>query len=192
MLHYMPQTWTSDDTDAVERLCIQYGTSFVYPPSSMGAHVSACPNHQTGRSTSFKMRGDVALGGNFGFELDLSRQKSEDIEQFRRMVEDVKRLRITLQQGTFTRIENPFEGNFAAWQFTSADEKDIILCCYQRLAMPNQPAKRVFLRDLCGDAQYVEQESGKSFCGAALMHTGLPLPRPWGDYNSWIFEFKRA
>ncbi len=192
MLHYMPQTWTSDDTDAVERLCIQYGTSFVYPTSSMGAHVSACPNHQTGRSVSFKMRGDVALGGNFGFELDLSRQSKEDIAEFCRMVENVKRLRTTLQQGTFTRIESPFEGNFAAWQFIGADEKDVILCCYQRLAMPNQPAKRVFMRGLCENAQYLDQKSGRVYSGAALMYAGLPLPRPWGDYVSWIFEFKRV
>ena len=192
MLHYMPQTWTSDDTDPVERLCIQYGTSFVYPPSSMGAHVSASPNHQTGRVTSIKMRGDVALGGNFGFELDLSRQSAEDIAEAKRMVEDVKRLRGTLQQGTFIRIESPFEGNFAAWQFNSADGQDVVLCTYQRLSMPNQPTHRVFLRGLCPDAKYTDLKNGKTYTGAALMRAGLPLPRPMNDFSSWIYEFKKG
>ncbi len=192
MLHYMPQTWTSDDTDPIERLGIQYGTSYVYPTSSMGAHVSASPNHQTGRATSIKMRGDVALGGNFGFELDMSRQTKEDIEEMRRMVSDVKRLRTTLQQGVFTRLESPFESNFAAWQFTSADEKDIVLCTYQRLAMPNQPSHRIFLSGLCPDAKYEDLKTGRVYSGAALMHAGLPLPRPMGDYMSWIFEFRRV
>ena len=191
MLHYMPQTWTSDDTDAVERLAIQYGTSFVYPASSMGAHVSASPNHQTGRATTLKMRGDVALGGNFGFELDLSRQSPEDVTEMRRMVEDVKRLRLTLQQGTFTRLESPFESNFAAWQFVSADEQDVVLCCYQRLAMPNPASHRIFLNGLCAEAKYRDEKSGKIYSGAALMRAGLPLPRPMGDFTSWVYEFKR-
>jgi alpha-galactosidase len=90
LLYYMPQTWTSDDTDAVERLGIQYGTSFAYPASAMGAHVSAVPNHQTGRITSMKMRGDVALGGNFGFELDLSTLSDEDRETVRIPNEEIR------------------------------------------------------------------------------------------------------
>ena len=191
MLYYMPQTWTSDDTDAVERLSIQYGTSYVYPTSSMGAHVSASPNHQTGRAASIKMRGDVALGGNFGFELDMSRQTPEDIEEMRRMVEDVKRLRTTLQQGTFTRLESPFESNFAAWQFVGADEKDAVLCCYQKLALPNPPSHRVFMKGLCPDARYEDVKTGRVYSGAALMHAGLPLPRPMGDFTSWVYEFRR-
>ncbi len=192
MLYYMPQTWTSDDTDAIERLGIQYGTSYVYPTSAMGAHVSACPNHQTGRSVSIKMRGDVALGGNFGFELDMSRQTPGDIEEMRRMVEDVKRLRATLQQGSFTRLESPFEGNFAAWQFIGADGQDVVLCCYQRLSMPNPASHRVFLAGLCPEARYADQKNGKVYSGAALMNAGLPLPRPMSDYSSWVYEFKRV
>ncbi len=192
MLYYMPQTWTSDDTDPVERLCIQYGTSFVYPTSSMGAHVSASPNHQTGRKTSMKMRGDVALGGNFGFELDLSRQTPEDIEEARRMVKDVKRLRTTLQQGQFTRLESPFEGNFAAWQFVSADQMDAVLCCYQRLARPNPFTHRVRMAGLQPDAQYRDAQTGKTYSGAALMHVGLPLPFTKNDYASWVFQFRRV
>ena len=192
LLHYMPQTWTSDDTDAVERLSIQYGTSLVYPPSTMGAHVSASPNHQTGRTTSIKMRGDVALGGNFGFELDLSRQTEEDLIEARRMIEDVKRLRGTLQQGEFTRLESPLEGNFAAWQFVSPDRQDVILCAYQRLAQPNPFSHRIFLDGLCPDAAYLDTQTGRRYSGAALMHVGFPLPYLRGDFVSWIFEFRRV
>ena len=192
LLHYMPQTWTSDDTDAVERLSIQYGTSLVYPPSTMGAHVSASPNHQTGRTTSIKMRGDVALGGNFGFELDLSRQTEEDLIEARRMIEDVKRLRGTLQQGEFTRLESPLEGNFAAWQFVSPDRQDVILCAYQRLAQPNPFSHRIFLHGLCPDAAYLDTQTGRRYSGAALMNVGFPLPYLRGDFVSWIFEFRRV
>ncbi len=191
MLHYMPQIWTSDDTDAVERLFIQYGTSMVYPTSSMGAHVSACPNHQTGRSTSIKMRGDVALGGNFGFELDLSRQTPEDIEEARRMVKDVKRLRDTMQKGVFTRLESPFEGNYAVWQTVSADEKQAVLCCYQILVKPNPITHRVRMAGLTASALYRENSTGQVYSGAALMHVGILLPRPKNDFASWIFEFER-
>ena len=70
MLYYSPQIWCSDDTDAIERLKIQYGTSFVYPVSTVGSHVSACPNHQTGRITPLETRATVAMAGTFGYELD--------------------------------------------------------------------------------------------------------------------------
>jgi alpha-galactosidase len=91
MLFYMPQTWTSDNTDAVSRLRIQHGTSLVYPPISMGAHVSASPNHQVGRSTPLSTRGVVSMGGNFGYELDLNRLCPEDITEIRQQVAFYKR-----------------------------------------------------------------------------------------------------
>ena len=93
MLYYMPQTWTSDDTDAVERLYIQYGTSLCYPVSAMGAHVSAVPNHQANRVTSLKMRGDVAMSGNFGYELDLMKFTEEEKEEVKKQVAVYKELR---------------------------------------------------------------------------------------------------
>ncbi len=102
MLHYMPQTWTSDDSDAVERLKIQYGTSLVFPISTMGAHVSACPNHQVGRNTSIEMRGHVALSGNFGYELDLNRLSDEERETVRRQVASCKELRGCCKTAFFT------------------------------------------------------------------------------------------
>ena len=187
----MPQIWTSDDTDPVERLKIQYGTSFVYPASAMGAHVSASPNHQTGRSTSVKMRADVALGGNFGFELDLNTLTDEEIERVRSTVELVKRVRTTLQKGTFTRLESPFEGNYAAWQFVSENGEDVIACTYRKMTMPNPYPKKFFLKGLDEKANYRHAETGNVYTGSALMHAGIVFSGVWGDYQSAVYTFRK-
>src|SRR5690606_37870084 len=110
MLHYMPQTWTSDNTDAVSRLKIQYGTSIVYPISTMGAHVSAVPNHQVGRMTSLETRGNVALSGNFGYELDLTKFTEEEKAAVTEQVKLYKDIRPLVQFGDFYRLASPFEG----------------------------------------------------------------------------------
>lgn len=185
MLYYMPQTWTSDDTDALERLKIQYGTSYVYPASSMGAHISASPNHQVNRHTSMQMRGDVALGGNFGFELDLSRLSAEDLTTAKAFVQRVKSLRHLTQNGEFTRLISPFgTSNYAAWQF--AAENQVLLCCYRKLSEPNPCAARVFLRGLEANAYYTD-EAGHTYSGAALMQAGLPMNFfPRCDFASYV------
>ena len=189
ILHYMPQTWTSDDTDAVERLAIQYGTSFVYPASAMGAHVSAVPNHQTGRSTSMRMRGDVAIGGNFGFELDLSKLSDEDIAAAKQLVEDVKSLRGLTQQGVFTRLVSPIEGRHAAWQFAAEDGSEALVCCYQVLSRPNMPPVLLKLRGLDADAQYADDE-GNVYNGGALMNMGMWVALR-GDFASRIVRLRK-
>ena len=139
MLYYMPQTWTSDDTDAVERLKLQYGTSFVYPACSMGAHVSAVPNHQTGRTVPFRMRKDVALGGNFGFELDPGKLSPPEMEEAAKAVAQVRELRELTRTGTFWRLLSPFEGQTAAWAFVSEDRCEVLLCAYT--VLPDPPSR---------------------------------------------------
>ena len=191
ILFYMPQTWTSDNTDPVERIAIQYGTSYAYPPCAMGAHVSASPNHQTGRKTTVKMRGDVALGGNFGYELDLGKLSAEEMETVRAQVSQVKALRKTLQQGTFTRLMSPFGGNTCAWQFVSSDGRQVILCFYQRLALPNPTPYRVFPQSLCEHAIYHDLSTGKGYTGAALMYAGLPLEAARADFFSQVVQLQR-
>lgn len=188
MLYYMPQTWTSDNTDAIERLGIQYGTSLVYPPSAMGAHISASPNHQVGRVTTMQMRGDVALSGNFGFELDLSRLSAEDRVTAKAFVNRVKALRTITQGGMFTRLISPFEGsNYAAWQFTYEDQ--VLLCCFRKLNEPNPVPHRVYLKDLDEHAFY-RDEAGHTYSGAALMHAGLPMTFfPQHDFTSYVTVF---
>src|SRR5699024_4140374 len=111
LLYYMPQTWTSDNTDAVARLKIQYGTSLAYPISSMGAHVSAIPNHQTERKTSLATRGNVAMSGVLGYELDLTQLSTEEKKEIKEQVNFYKQHRQLLQFGTFYRLKSPFEGN---------------------------------------------------------------------------------
>lgn len=189
LLYYMPQTWTSDDTDAVERLFIQYGTSFAYPASAMGAHVSAVPNHQSGRMTTMKMRGDVALGGNFGFELDLSKLSEEDTETVRQLVEKVKSVRELTQKGEFTRLVSPFDGQYAAWQFCSEDQSDVLLCTYRILTKPNTGAIRVKLCGLDANATYVDEE-GVEHSGAVLMNMGYWV-RLRGDFSSSVVRFTK-
>ena len=187
MLHYMPQTWTSDDTDAAERLFIQYGTSMVYPASAMGAHVSAVPNHQVGRVTSMRARGDVALGGNFGYELDLSAQTEEDMEEIRRQVQQVKALRKTTQQGEFTRLKSPFEGNICAWQF--CDDKYVILCAYRLLNRANPGMEKIRLRNV-PKGEYASLD-GTIYSSNDLMAVGVPLSFPRADFASCVMVFER-
>ncbi len=188
MLHYMPQTWTSDDTDAVARLSIQYGTSLCYPTSAMGAHVSAVPNHQIGRVTGMKMRGDVALGGNFGYELDLSTQTEEDMEEIRRQVKQVKAIRRTTQQGVFTRLLSPFDGNVTAWQF--ADETRVILCAYRTLNMPNGEPLRVRLHDV--PKGLYKALDGQAVSSSDLERAGVPLSFDHHDFASLVMIFDRV
>lgn len=193
MLYYMPQTWTSDDTDAYERIGIQYGTSMVYPCSAMGAHVSVVPNHQTNRITPFETRCNVALGGNFGFELDLSKLSDEDTQKAKAAVQLVKELRTVLQQGTFSRLIDPSRhDNLASWQFVSEDEDQVVVCLYQRRVKPNMQPERVYLANLQPHARYRLEGTEEVYSGAALMHIGLSVPHTWRDYESWVFRFRKV
>lgn len=187
MLYYMPQTWTSDDTDAVERLSIQYGTSMCYPVSTMGAHVSACPNHQLHRVTAMKMRGDVALAGNFGYELNLAQQSPEDLEEIRRQIKRVKKLRRTTQQGVFTRLKSPFEGGVTAWQF--ADDQYVILCVYRVLAQTHEP--RQVIRMVNVPQGRYRMENGAEVSSDTLMHAGVTVAFDVRDFDSRVMVFER-
>ena len=190
MLYYMPQTWTSDDTDAVERLKLQYGTSFVYPASSMGAHVSAVPNHQTGRTSSLRMRGDVALAGNFGFELDLTQMSPEELSEAAELVARVKAFRDLTRTGTFWRLLSPFEGRETSWAFVSGDRKKVLFCAYRTLSVPNSPPLRVRLRGLDPEAWY-KTEDGAVYHGSVLMNHGLTVPLK-GDFSSFVLFLEAA
>ena len=188
MLFYMPQTWTSDDTDAVERLFIQYGTSLGYPVSAMGAHVSAVPNHQVGRMTCMKMRGDVALSGNFGYELDISAQSPEDLEEMWGQIALAKTVRRTIQRGVFTRLSSPFEGNVAAWQFV--DRERIVLCAFRIMAGPNPAPIRIRLRDV-PEGLY-RDSTGTTYTAGTLTNIGILPGFPAGDYVSSVTVFDRC
>lgn len=193
MLYYMPQTWTSDDTDPVERIYIQYGTSLVYPISTMGAHVSAVPNHQSGRVTPLKMRGDVAMSGNLGYELDLTKFTEEEKECVRGQAADYKKLRNLILQGDFYRLKSPFEGTDAAWMVIAKGKEEFFAAYFQMQARVNPGISRIKFRGLNPDADYEDEATGKIYGGDELMQIGLVVDC-FGDYQSrtWFFREKES
>ena len=176
LLYYAPQAWVSDDTDAAERLKIQYGTSYAYPISTMGAHVSITPNHQLFRSTPLKMRGDVAYFGAFGYELDLARLTEEEQKEVKGQIQCVKKYRKLIHTGTFFRLASPFEGNISAWMVVSEDKKHAIVAYFKVLNDVNCEFRRLKLKGLDEAVLYRttegKTEAGK-FSGAELMNIGL-------------------
>ena len=171
LLYYAPQGWTSDDTDAVERLQIQYGTSLVYPISSMGSHVSAVPNHQLTRTTSLKMRGDTAYFGTFGYELDVTRISDEEKQEMKKQIAYFKKNRDVFQLGSFYRLQN--EEKRVAWMCVSDDKKRAIAAAYKVLATPNPKLVKIKLQGLNPNWQYVCEETGQTYYGDELMNFGL-------------------
>lgn len=184
MLHYMPQTWTSDNTDALCRCRIQYSTSLVFPPFAMGSHVSAVPNHQTGRITPIETRGNVAMSGCFGYELDLNTLSADELEKVRAQVARVKEIRNTLLYGDFHRLLSPYEGNDTAWITVSRDKNEAVLMLTRALALPGTFPTMVKLRGLDEAKTYTICETGESYSGSELMGLGLSVRLPWGDASS--------
>lgn len=189
MLHYTPQIWCSDDTDAIERLEIQYGTSFCYPVSTMGAHVSACPNHQTGRTTPLGTRATVAMAGTFGYELDPAKLTEEEKEEIRKQIGRFKEYYELIQRGDYFRLTAPSEErHYAAWEFVSPDQKEALVSVVASKVRTNDPPARVLLRGLKEEGIYLLE--GREYTGGALMYGGLPLPEAKVEYQSWEFYLK--
>lgn len=173
MLPYFPQYWTSDDSDAIERLYIQHGTSMVMPSCTMGAHVSAVPNHQVGRTTPIKTRGDVAMMGQFGYELDLSTLSEEDTEAVASQIKTYKQIRETIHQGDMYRLRSPYDGRNAAWEYVAEDKSRAILMYCTILGKPIAELTRVRLEGLDENAQYRDIETGTVYDADFLMNRGL-------------------
>lgn len=199
MLYYAPQGWTSDDTDAIERLKIQYGTSMVYPVSCMGSHVSASPNHQTNRVTPIETRADVAYFGTFGYELDLLKLGEEDKAEIRRQIAFMKEKRDLIQKGTFYRLKSPFEGNETAWMIVSEDQKKALVGYYRVMQPVNVGFKRLKLKGLKEDTCYKVSGYDYDCYGDELMQVGMILSDSasgvWkkgvndkGDFQAKVFE----
>ncbi|MBE6612070.1 MAG: alpha-galactosidase [Ruminococcaceae bacterium] len=193
MLYYSPQIWTSDDTDAMERLEIQYGTSIVYPPSTMSAHVSASPNHQTRRSSSFKTRGDVAMAGAFGYELDLTTLTDEERTLVREQVANYHKYYDLIQNGDYYRLVNPTESkgtmdSAAAWESVSADKNEALLTYVVNRTAVNV-THYIRMRGLDPEKIYVEEGTGRKYSGALLMNAGLKLGGGWKDAESRVWHF---
>lgn len=186
MLYYMPQTWTSDNTDAVCRLQIQYGTSMLFPPVTMGAHVSAVPNHQTGRTTPLSTRFAAAMSGNLGYEMDIRTLSETEREEIRGQIALYKELRETLQQGTFYRLRDPGTGNEAAWNFVSPDGQTVVCCAFRILADPLRRTTAVRLRGLDPEADYRLEGDNAVFGGDELMESGLAADPLRQDFTAAV------
>lgn len=175
MLYYAPQGWVSDDTDGAERIKIQYGTSYVYPLSSIGSHVSAIPNHQAYRNVPLGTRAAVAFFGTFGYELDLNLLSEEEQSQVAEQVKFMKQYRRFLHTGDLYRLISPFEGNEAAWMVVSKD-KDLALVAYFRTLQPvNRGFCRIALAGLAPETEYSISDRDYSCYGDELMNVGLIL-----------------
>ena len=192
MLYYSPQIWTSDDTDAIERMYIQHGTSLVYPSMSMGAHVSAVPNHQVRRVTPISLRGNVAMAGQFGYELDLNKLPEEEFEEVKHQVAFYKSIRETVHQGDMYRIRSPFDcgAQATSWEFISGDKKQAVLFYYTMHGKANPTIDFVKLKGLDDTAVYVDAESGKEYTGDFLKNIGIPFKNSH-DYESKVIVFNK-
>lgn len=188
MLAYMPQNWASDMTDAVERMRIQYGTSIVYPASTMGAHVSAVPNHQIHRVTPLKYRGVMAMSGMFGYELDLAAVPDEEIREMTDQVEQYKRIRPIVMFGDMYRLMNPFEERSGAWMYVSEDQEKAVVFFADQRAVCNEPLRKFKLKGLDPDRVY--RVNGVEYTGNTLMNFGLWRPIKGGDYECEIYEIE--
>ncbi len=186
MLYYTPQIWCSDDSDAVDRLRIQYGTSFCYPSCTMGAHVSAVPNEQNGRVTPLKTRGITAMSGAFGYEMDLGQCTAEDKKEIRRQVESYKTHYDLLHDGDYYRLSSPFQGSaYTAWEQVTADQREaLVSVVYDRIGVtPLFGSLR--LKGLNPAFRYQIDTTDSVYSGEVLMKSGYSLPQMQGDYAAF-------
>lgn len=192
MLYYTPQIWCSDNTDAINRTRIQYGTSFFYPVAAMGSHVSAVPNHQTGRVTSMHTRGVAAMSGTFGYELNPALLNAKEKAEIRAQLAQYREYQELIREGDYYRLSNPFQDNFAAWMVVSDDRSKALVSVIRLTAEANPPAAYVTLKGMEEDAFYREKTTGKVYPGAALMEAGILLPAAVSEYEACQIELERV
>ena len=189
MLYYCPQIWCSDDTDAFERTKIQYGTSFFYPVSAIGSHVSAVPNHQTGRITPIETRAVTAMAGSFGYELDLNTLSHDEKQEVKEQIVRFKKDGPLIHNGLYYRLSDSLNDKYAMWGFVSEDKKEVLVHGVIFRTEPNRTQYLVKLRGLLPDTNYRLAENGEVYKGSALMNGGILLPKSWGDYASIEMHF---
>ena len=215
ILYYSPQIWCSDDTDPIHRLNIQYGTSFGYPSSTVGAHVSAAPNHQTGRTTQINTRGVVAMSGTFGYELDPGKLSDEDKQQIRKQISSFKKYYSLIRSGRYYRLTAPHQNYYMAWEFAAEDGSEALMNIVYTDPQPNPTLVHVKWKGLEADALYrVESKSSEedgsfvhfgnpeeadryekrseTYTGRALMQGGYTLPWLLGDYPAIQIHIVKA
>ena len=190
MAYYNPQIWASDDSDAIDRLSIQYGTSLVYPQSMMTSHVSVSPNEQNGRITPFNTRGVVAMWGDLGYELDLTKMSKEDRQAVKKQVAEYKKIRKVTQYGTFYRLKSAQTSNQCAWETVSQDKNEAILSVVRVMASAQPYLTKTKLVGLDPQKHYEDQETYEIYGGDELMNLGLYDPVERGDFKARMYYFK--
>lgn len=189
MLYYAPQSWGSDNTDAIERVYIQYGMSMVYPTSSVGAHVSACPNRQLARTTPLETRANVAMAGSFGYELDATKWTAEEREQVKAQVARFHKYYDVIHNGDLYRLISPYgEFDRAAWSYVAADKSEVLVT-YVVIRSKVHMRHFIKLAGLDPNRTYRNTETGECFRGDTLMHAGLNLTNRMGDFDSMQIHF---
>lgn len=189
VLYYTPQIWTSDDSDAIERLFIQYGTSLVYPPSTMVGHVSVTPNHQTGRLTPFFTRGIVAMSANFGYELNPQVLSDEEREMVKQQVKTYAKLRKVIYRSDFYRLRSPFAGKDCAWSFVSKNKRKVYVMYVRILNGATNEFDWLKLKGLQPNKIYKDVNTQQIYTGDELMKVGILLPRHPFDFHGILYEF---
>ncbi len=192
MLHYAPQIWCSDNTDAQERISIQMGTSLFYPSSSMGAHVSVCPNHQTHRTVPFSLRGHIALGGTFGYELDITRLTPDEKDLVRKQIRNYHHWNRIIREGEFHRLTEGFgRSDFAAWCWVSPDRREALAAAVRKTSEPCgiNPPVHLRLRGLDPEMLY-ELDDHRRAHGRTLMNAGIRIPNAETDASSILIHLK--
>lgn len=191
MMHYSPQIWTSDNTDALDRIIIQEGASYAYPISVVGSHVSAVPNHQTGRETSVTTRGVVAMAGSFGYELDLSKITDEEKETVRQQIKDYQDYWHVIHGGNYYRLSSSLNrSDVAAWSFVDKDRKECLFNAVTLERHGNHIPQYIRLKGLDENRIYMDSTTGAIYSGSTLMYAGLPIPNMDGEYQSVQIFFK--
>ena len=191
MLYYSPQIWCSDNTDAHERTFIQYGTSFFYPISTVGSHVSAVPNHQTGRITSLDTRGIVAMAGSFGYELDLSTLTEEEKETMKEQVKKYRQYQLLIHNGDYYRLTNPHNSRIAAWQWNDNTNGNVLVQGVVFRAVANRVRDKIKIMGVDALAKYKLKGTGEIYSGMALMTGGILIPRTTGDDAAFELFFEK-
>ncbi len=190
ILYYCPQIWCSDDTDAIERLIIQRGTAMVYPLSTIGAHVSDCPNHTVGRTTPFETRGFVALAGTFGYELDVTRIPKEDREMIPEQIRTYHKYNDLIREGDYYRIADYCDNRlYDAWMVVSKDRREALVTYIQVMQRPNYKSRRIRLKGLDENTVYRNEQTGETFTGSALMYAGINIAGLHGDFKGKLMHF---
>lgn len=191
MMYYTPQIWCSDNTDAINRTRIQYGTSFFYPTAVVGSHVSAVPNHQTGRITSLNTRGVVAMAGTFGYEMNPALLSNEEKEEVRTQLATYRSHQELIREGNYYRLSDPFKDEVAAWMSVAKDQSQALVSVVRLSAEGNPFGTYVKLKGLNPEIFYLEETTGNVYSGMALMQAGLLLPMAVTEYEAYQFSFKK-